>query len=257
MPGTVGVVGRTGIVALVLAASSVALAGPAARKAKPVKTAWKPSSRYEAPGDADALPAYRYGSLSADDCKAELTARSIPFVEETGRGVVQPVRLTGPLHGVTYRTDEGEQKRATTPYEIADCRLVLALDDFAQILERHDIVEVRHYSIYRPPGKSWPEAKAATQHAGALALDAGRFITKDGAALDVTKHFHGAIGDATCGKSAAPHPATKEATELRSILCEAVGAHLFNIVLTPNFNRPHHNHFHLEVAAGVKWYLVH
>jgi hypothetical protein len=199
MPGTVAVVGRTGIVALVLAASSVALAGPAARKAKPAKTTWKPSSRYEAPAGADALPAYRYGSLSADECKAELTARSIPFVEEAGRGVVQPVRLTGPLHGVTYRTDEGEQKRATTPYEIADCRLVLALDDFAQILEQHDIVEVRHYSIYRPPGKSWPEDKAATQHAGALALDAGRFITKDGATLDVTKHFHGAIGDATCG----------------------------------------------------------
>jgi len=254
------------IVALVLAASSVALAGPAARKAKTPHApragagqpkAWKPSSRYEAPADADSLPAYRYSSMAADDCKAELTARNVPFVEETGRGVIQPVRLTGPLHGVTYRTDEGEQQRATTPYEIADCRLVLALDDFAQILEKHDIVEVRHYSIYRPPGKSWPEDKAAKQHAGALALDAGRFITKDGATLDVTKHFHGAIGDATCGKSAAPHPATKEATELRSILCEAVGAHLFNIVLTPNFNRPHHNHFHLEVAEGVKWYLVH
>ena len=249
--------GRTGIVALVLAASSVALAGPAARKAKTAPKAWKPSSRYEAPANADTLPAYRYSSMDADACKAELTARSIPFVEETGRGVVQPVRLTGPLHGVTYRTDEGAQERATTPYEIADCRLVLALDDFAQILEKHDIVEVRHYSIYRPPGKSWPEDKAAKQHAGGLALDAGRFIAKNGATLDVTKHFHGAIGDATCGKSAAPHPVTKEATELRSILCEAVGAHLFNIVLTPNFNRPHHNHFHLEVAAGVTWYLVH
>ena len=257
MPGTVGAVGRLGLVALVLCAGGPALAQPAARKARPAAKAWKPSSRYEAPTDAETLPAYRYSTMTGDDCKAELTARNIPFVEETGRGVIQPIRLTGPLHGVTYRSDVADKDRGTTPYEIADCRLVLALDDFAQILERHDVVEVRHYSIYRPPGKSWPQDKAARQHAGALALDAGRFITKDGATLDVTKHFHGAIGDATCGKSAAPHPATKEATELRSILCEAVGAHLFNIVLTPNFNRPHHNHFHLEVAAGVKWYLVH
>jgi hypothetical protein len=50
---------------------------------------------------------------------------------------------------------------------------------------------------------------------------------------------------------------TPAATELRSILCEAVAQHLFNVVLTPNYNREHHNHFHLEVTAGVKWFLVH
>ena len=248
---------RLGLVAALVCASTVALAGPAKPKAraKAPATRWKPSFRYEAPADTDTLPAYRYSSMSSDACKAELTARGVPFVEEIGRGVSQPVRLTGPLHGVTYRTDEKDH--ANSAYEIADCRLVLALDDFAQILERHDIVEVRHYSIYRPPGKAWPEDKAAKQHAGGLALDAGRFITKAGTTLDVTKHFHGAIGDRTCGKDAAPHPVTAEATELRAILCEAVGDHLFNIVLTPNFNRPHHNHFHLEVAAGIKWYLVH
>lgn len=216
---------------------------------------WKPSSRYELPANADQMPAFHYSSMAPDECLAELKARDIPFVEETARGVDQPVRLTGPLHGVTYRTDESAEKRETSPYEIADCRLVLALDDFAQVLEKHDVVEVRHYSIYRPPGKSL--AKVPKQHAGALALDAGRFITKAGATLDVTKHFHGAIGDTTCGAKAAPHPVTPEATELRSILCEAVDEHLFNIVLTPNFNRPHHNHFHLEVASGIRWYLVH
>ena len=251
--------GRLAFALLVVAAAGAAQAGPIKAKAKKsaAATRWKPSPRYELPDSAEQLPAYRYSTMSQDDCKAELGARSIPYVEETGRGVIQPVRLTGPLHGVTYRTDESSDKRATTPYEIADCRLVLALDDLAKILQHHDIVEVRHYSIYRPPGKSWPEDKAAKQHAGALALDAGRFIKSDGTSLDVTKHFHGAIGDMTCGKSAAPHPATAEATELRGILCDAVDEHLFNIVLTPNFNRPHHNHFHLEVASGIKWYLVH
>jgi len=27
-------------------------------------------------------------------------------------------------------------------------------------------------------------------------------------------------------------------------------------VLTPDFNRAHRNHFHLEVTAGVKWFMV-
>ena len=171
--------------------------------------------------------------------------------------MLEPVRLTGPLHGVEFRTDLSDKARATSPYEIADCRLVLALDDFAVILEKHDIVQVRHYSIYRPPPKSWSDDKIGGQHNGALAIDAGRFTARDGTVLDVTKDFHGAIGAKTCGDGAGPQPVTANGKELRAILCEAVASHLFNVVLTPNFNRPHHNHFHLEVTADVKWFLVH
>jgi hypothetical protein len=209
--------------------------------------------------DAEATPAYRYGRLSKADCEVELTARKIPFAAETepAAGVLAPVRLTGPLHGVEFRGDLAEKARAESPYEIADCRLVLALDDFAEILTAHDIVEVRHYSMYRPPGKSWPADEIGTRHSGALAFDAGRFIDKTGKVLDVTKDFNGAIDAKTCGDGAAPKPVTAEATELRAILCEAVDKRLFNVVLTPNYNKPHKNHFHLEVTAGVKWFLVH
>ena len=71
------------------------------------------------------------------------------------------------------------------------------------------------------------------------------------------KDFHGKIGAQTCGDGAGPHPSTDAAKELRDILCTAVGQHMFNVVLTPDFNRPHRNHFHLEVMANVKWFLVH
>ena len=214
-------------------------------------------SRFENATDPDQTPAVRYGRLSQADCEAELATRKIAFERETARGVLAPVRLTGPLHGVEFRTDLSDQARTTSPYEIADCRLVLALDDFAAILEKHDIVQVRHYSMYRPPPKSWADDRIGGQHNGALALDAGRFTARDGTVYDVTKDFHGAIGAKTCGDGAGPHPVTAHATELRAILCEAVASHLFNVVLTPNFNKPHHNHFHLEVTAGVKWFLVH
>ena len=59
------------------------------------------------------------------------------------------------------------------------------------------------------------------------------------------------------GAGAGPYPATAEAVKLRAILCEAVDARLFNVVLTPNYNRPHKNHFHLELTEGVTWFLVH
>src|SRR5258705_7215994 len=113
------------------------------------------------------------------------------------------------------------------------------MDDFAQILNRYDIVEVRHYSMYRKPDGA--SATPGKRHNGAVAIDAAKFIDKEGTILDVDKDFNGAIGDKTCGDGAAPHPVTAEATKLRSILCDAVDAHLFNVLLTPNYNVPHHN----------------
>lgn len=201
--------------------------------------------------------AYRYGQLSRAACEAELKTRNIPYKRETARGVMAPVRLTGPLHGVLFRTEEPEKVRRTTPHEIADCRLVLALDDYSEILSKHDIVEVRHYSIYRPPVGPGSRQPQSLHHLAAVAIDAGRFVKKDGKVLDVDKHFHGAIGARTCGKGARPRPATAEALELRAILCEGVARRFFNVVLTPNYNAPHKNHFHLEVTAGVKWFLIH
>jgi hypothetical protein len=232
---------------------------PAAEARKPARARARRSVRIDphitAPADAADSPAVRYASLSQDDCEAELATRDIAFTREAAPAVLAPVRVTGALRGVVFRTDGKEAARVTSPYEIADCRLVLALDDFAAILARHDIVEVRHYSMYRPP-RGWPEGKLGARHAGALALDAGRFITRDGAVLDVDRDFHGKLGARPCGDGAAPRPATPAAIELRAILCEAVDARLFNVVLTPNYNRPHKNHFHLEVTAGVSWFLV-
>lgn len=250
-----------GGVALSLASPVVHATGPGAGPStKPAKQRSRRTSSATAhvtsPSDAINTPAYHYAQLSQAECEAELAGRHIDFVHETATAVEQPVRLTGPLHGVLFRTDLADKVRPTSPYEIADCRLVLALDDFAEILSRHDIVEVRHYSIYRPP-RSWPEDKPGAQHVGALAIDAGRFIDRAGAVLDVDRDFHGAIGAKTCGDGAGPRPATPAAVTLRAILCEAADRRLFNVMLTPNYNRPHKNHFHLEITASVTWFLLH
>jgi hypothetical protein len=256
------------VIALAAAGALVAAVIAPAHATKPAGRSTKAAKRRNAatdastkahltnPSDAKETPAYRYAQLSQADCEAELASRHIDFVRETATAVLAPVRLTGSLHGVVFRTDQSEKARATSAWEIADCRLVLALDDFAEILSRHDIVEVRHYSMYRPP-RAWPEDQIGKRHDGALALDAGRFIDRSGAVLDVDRDFHGAIGAKTCGDGAAPRPVTAPALALRALLCEAVDRRLFNVVLTPNYNKPHHNHFHLEVTAGVAWFLVH
>jgi len=203
-------------------------------------------------------PARRYAILDRSACEAQLTQRAVPFVRvEEARGVLAPVRLTGPIHGVSFHTGLAPAKRASSPWEILDCRLALALDDFALELSKHDIVDVLHFCIYRPPAETWPVDRIASRHPGALAIDAATFTKRDGTKLDVQRDFHGHIGAVTCGSGAGPSPATDEALELRQIVCDAAEAKLFNVALTPDYNWAHRNHFHLEVAAGVKWFMVH
>jgi len=213
-----------------------------------------------------AAPAVHYGSLDRATCESELTRRNIQFTPVAeARGVLAPVRLTGPLHGVTYHSALPARQRATSPYDILDCRLVLALDDFSQILAKHDIVEVIHFSVYRPATSPVRRSRAdgprvqtlAHQHAGALAIDAGWFKKRDGTVLQVERDFHGRIGTKTCGPGTGPSPATPDARELRSIVCDAADARLFNVELTPDYNWPHRNHFHLEVTPQARWFLVH
>jgi hypothetical protein len=210
------------------------------------------------PADFGATPAVRYAGFDRTRCEAELAHRSIAHARVSdARGVLAPIRLTGPLRGVEFHSVLPSSLRAGSPYEIMDCRLVLALHDFAAILAKHDVVEVIHLSAYRPPSKAWPSGRVASRHPGALALDVGAFVLRDGTRLDVEKHFHGRIGTKTCGPGTGPSPATPEATTLRNIVCEAADQRLFNVELTPDYNWQHRNHFHLEVTAGVRWFLVH
>ncbi|HEX7666422.1 MAG TPA: extensin family protein [Polyangiaceae bacterium] len=208
------------------------------------------------PADPNATPAVGYANLDRASCEAELQSRSISYVPVASAiGVMAPVRLNGPLHGITFHSGLPAKQRATSPYEIMDCRLVLALDDFSQILARYDVADVTHFSAYRPPPKNWPANKPGERHGAAMALDAAIFTKHDGTKLNIEKDFHGAIGSKTCG-GAGPWPATAEAKDLRNIACDTADAHLFNVELTPDFNAKHKNHFHLEVTPGAKWFLV-
>jgi hypothetical protein len=204
-------------------------------------------------------PATVYGALDGASCETQLKKRGVAYVHVPGgaRGVDRPIRLAGKLRGIDFHSMVAAKDRATSPYEIVDCRLALALDDLAVMLAAHGVVEVIHFSIYRPPGKGADLAKPKSEHIGAMAIDLAIMVKKDGTKLSVLGDWHGGIGQKTCGPGAGPTPATKPALEIRQILCDAAQKRLFNVILTPNYNKPHENHFHLEVTKGVKWFLLH
>jgi hypothetical protein len=144
----------------------------------------------------------------------------------------------------------------SSPYEVLDARLALALDDFCALLERDGIVELVHFTMYRPGGSPPAESDALpTRHPGGLAIDVGALRRRDGSWLDVEKNWRTDVGARTCGPGA-KSPATEGSKALVSLVCEAAAQHLFHYVLTPHYDRAHHDHLHLEIKPAVKWFLV-
>ncbi|EYF04767.1 extensin family protein [Chondromyces apiculatus] len=122
------------------------------------------------PAVAEASAAYRYANMTNEEAFAELDRRQIPHERvDNAPGVRAPIRLTGRLHGVYIHSSLPLEQRATTMFEILDARLALSLDDFAALLERHDIDEVVHYTMYRPnvspPGHAHSIAQASPHRA--------------------------------------------------------------------------------------------
>jgi hypothetical protein len=232
---------------------------PRKHAAHPVKKKGKKRSASPAfPADGDHTKASQYARLTPSECFAELARRGVRVRRLEGEpGVLEPVRLEGPVSGVTYRSDYSDAQREKLPYDVFECRLVVALSDFGAILRTHDVTEVRIFSAWRPPPKSWPEGKPAYHHPGALAADLRLFKKSSCESLDVEPNFHGRIGAPPCGPNAVPpEPATPAALELRSILCAAADARLFHVLLSPNYDVPHRNHFHVEVRPEVRWLIV-
>jgi hypothetical protein len=212
----------------------------------------------EFPTDASASRACSTAALSPQGCLDELVRRGVRFRKaDPAPGVRTPVRLLGPLGGVTYRTDYRDAERPTVPFEVFDCRLVVALSDVSPILQEHEIEEVRLFSAWRPPPKGLTPGKLQNGHPGGLAADLRLFKKSSGADLDVEADFHGRIGAEPCGHAAVPPwPSTEGARELRTILCSIAEARLVHVLLSPNFDARHRNHFHVEVRPGVRWFIV-
>jgi hypothetical protein len=203
-----------------------------------------------------------YAAMDGAVCEKELAKRNIAFEKNEGDrtaapGVVTPIRLRGPLHGVTIRSGLPPAERAKAALEIFDCRLVLALDDFSAMVAKHDVVEMLHLSAYRSRknGGCTPRYDGK-QHCAALAVDIAQFKKKDGSALVVDRDFKGKVGTKTCTDAVRKAPRDAASAELWGFACDAAERAIFNVILTPNFNKQHKNHFHVEITPDAAWMLI-
>lgn len=215
-------------------------------------------NRYlESPPEPESLDsaAYRYANMTNREAFEELDRRGVPHRKLTTpvQGVRAPIRLAGSIRGVFIRSTLPESEWDTTIFNILDARLALALDDLCRTLAQHDVVELVHFTMYRTPGK--PEDRYGYRHPGGLAIDVGAFRKANGEWLNVGPHWPAEIGAKTCGLGARKLLG-RRGRELMSILCEVADQRVFHYMLSPHFDEPHSDHFHLEIKPGVKWFLV-
>jgi hypothetical protein len=175
-------------------------------------------------------------------CYAELEAAGVRFQrvpQERAPGVPWPIELAGPIDGVRVY---GGAKDAPTKY--LDCRLAIALVEWAPQLEREGVVGLQHYSMYRRDARVGQSSKESG-HALGRAIDVAYFDLRDGSRLSVLTDWKTRTRDVDPCSVTSSSPGEKL---MRELVCTALAQELFQTVLTPHYNAAHKNHLHLEVG---------
>ncbi len=209
-----------------LAVVALAPAGPAA--ARP-HLAGPSAPTPRAAGAADAARA-----APAGDCHQALRDAGATFTRTRRAGITQAVSIDGALGGVTY------QLAGRAPMVI-DCSLALSLAlagrylvalgiDHATVSSAHSKRNVR--------GSNRP-----SKHSFGLAVDIPALRGPRLGALSVAGDFEQGLGD---GMDCIGQPLTPAGGALKVAQCQLVHSGLFHLVLSPDYDDAHHDHFHLE-----------
>ncbi|MEZ4374970.1 MAG: extensin family protein [Polyangiaceae bacterium] len=198
--------------------------------------------------------ARRFANLSPGQCMKQLRAAKLPVKHWGGpaKGIANPHKLDGALAGVKFVFPGGK-----SPFGVLDCRLVLALNEFARVLAAHSVVRVQLDNMYRPhsrlPRHHRGKPRNPSQHSYGLAADITRFWLADGSVLSVEDDWHGELGAPACGPDAVLNEPDADSIRLRNLVCAVAREGIFNHMLTPGFNAAHRNHFHFDIKRDADY----
>jgi hypothetical protein len=185
-----------------------------------------------AAGEPGATPAPAARSDAAR-CLAELDRLAVDYQRVKRPGIAIGVAIDGALGGVTYHSDAHPL--------VIDCSLAVSLAEAGRYLAALGIEQAGFSSAYsrrNVRGTSRP-----SKHSYGLAIDVHTFTGPALGTLRVDHDFEQGLGDAVDCIGA---PVTRGGAALATAKCQLARSGLFYLVLTPDYDDAHHNHFHLE-----------
>jgi cysteine-rich repeat protein len=184
-------------------------------------------------------------------CLARLTAAGVNFTQVGPTlGIHTPLRFLSPMRGITYLPFGATNPRADG--ELASCALTETLVNISPDLTSRNITKIEHLGIYnfRCIGGGDPTSGTCTpsEHAFAKGIDLHEFRDSAGQTFNTETDF--VIDPAGSNTCTAATSNAKDAL-LHAVACAIHDAATkFHIVLTPNFNADHRNHFHVDIKTG-------
>lgn len=186
---------------------------------------------------------------SVADCHGWLDLYGISYTQgPTRSGVADPVTAEVPINGLVYRAVGANNPRSTL---FADCKLILSLAQAAPIMRARGVVEVTDYGVYnyRCIGSGTPPncPSGLSQHAHATAIDIAGVTDTTDEYFSVNDDW---VIDPDSEKTCAAATEPGKDQYLHEMICALKSAKVWNIVLTPNYNADHRNHFHVDLTPG-------
>jgi len=148
--------------------------------------------------------------------------------------VEDPVRIRPPLHGVDLVTSSG----APSSSVLAGCEMAHALSDTVRDVAERDVVQVRHMGTYSC--RVIAGTSTLSQHAHANAIDIWGVDFADGTTYSL-------VDDWEHGTS---QPVGPGGAFLYDAAYRWFDEGFWNIILTPNYNVAHDDHFHVDLTPG-------
>jgi len=167
------------------------------------------------------------------DCFADLDARGVSYKRAKRPGIVLGVEVTSMPNGVQITGDE--------PLVI-DCSLAVSLHEITRYMKALGIENAHFASAYsrrNVRGTNHP-----SKHSYGLAIDVSSFTGPALGTVRVDRDYEQGLGDAV---DCVGTPATQGGIVLKILQCQLVRSGLFHLVLSPDYDDAHHDHFHLEV----------
>lgn len=175
----------------------------------------------------------------AGDCFAELDARHIAYKHASRPGIQLGVELTGAIGGIALTSEDQPL--------VIDCSLAVSLDEAGKYIAALGLDKATFSSAYSR--RNVRGTNHASKHSFGLAIDVHTFAGPDIGNLRVDRDFEQGLGDEV---DCVGTPLTQGGAVLKILQCQLVRSGLFYLVLSPDYDDAHHDHFHLEAKPWAQ-----